>query len=178
MVGVVLACSIMFFRVLFEIAVINYELLPNLFLPMFLMGLGGIVIAVIVFKKTKLDRVNNVKMNSPFTIIPALKFGFFFLMIGFFSKLFSILYGSNGVYFVSFFSGLADVDATTIFLSNMAKIGDISDKTAQIGIIIAAFSNTFIKASIAFWFGSKKFSFGVAIMLIFVILIGLFSLFI
>lgn len=177
MVGVVLACSIMFFRILFEVMIINYELFPSLFLPMILMGLTGILGAIFIFKRTRLDSVKNVKVNSPFTIIPALKFGFFFLMIGFFSKLFSILYGSGGIYFVSFFSGLADVDAITISLSNMAKNDLITNSTAQIGILIAAFSNTFVKMSIAFWFGSKKFALGVTYLLGLVMAIGLISFF-
>lgn len=178
MVGVVLACSIMFFRVLFEVIVINYDLFPNLFLPLIVMGFTGIFLAVIVFKKTKLDSVKNIKVNSPFTIVPALKFGFFFLMIGFFSKLFSIIYGSSGIYFISFFSGLADVDAITISLANMAKNGYITNKTAEIGILIAAFSNTFVKMIIAFWFGSKKFSTGVSLMLGLSLIFGLIIFFI
>lgn len=163
--GTAIACTIMFVKVLIEILVINSEILDNLFLPFLVIIILGISISFYTFKKNKIDSVKNIKVVSPFTLIPALKFGFFFLFIIFISQLFAIIYGSKGIYLVSFFSGLADVDAIVISLLYLAKSGEISVLTAQISIVIASLSNTFVKIFLTYWFGSKDFFEGVLLIL-------------
>ena len=157
-VGIIIACSTMFFRIIFEVLVLNYEMVGGIVIVLSIMGLVGYGLGYYLFKKNKMNHVKKIDFNSPFTIIPAIKFSIFFLVVLFLSKLFSILYGSNGIYLLSFFSGLSDVDAITISLSNLAKSGGVPILTAQIGVIIAAFTNTAVKGGIAYYFGSKKLS--------------------
>lgn len=157
-VGTIIACSTMFFRVLAEVAILNPELVPNILISFIIMGLVGYFGAGWIYIKTKLDHKKHIDIKSPFTLAPALKFALFFVIILFFSKLFSILYGEKGLYFVAFFSGIADVDAITISLSKLAANNSIANQTAEIGIIIAAFANTFVKGGIAYFLGTRKFS--------------------
>lgn len=172
-IGVIIACSTMFFRIIFEVAVLNSELLLGIILLLGIMGLVGYFGAFYLFKKYKLNHVKKIDVDSPFTIGPAIKFSILFVFVLFISKLFSIIFGNSGIYIVSFLSGISDVDAITISLSNLAFTGDISNITAQIGIVVAAFANTIVKAGIAFYLGSKKFSKIISIMFFGIILVGL-----
>lgn len=156
-VGTVIASSTMFIRIIFEIAIINPALLPELTFFFVFMGIVGYLIAFFLYNHSKHKEHAKVKVTSPFSIGPALKFGFFFMFVLFFSKLFSILFGSSGVYLVSFFSGVADVDAITISLLDLAKNSQISERTATIGIVLAAFANTLFKGGIAYYLGSRHF---------------------
>lgn len=157
-IGVIVASSTMFFRILFEVIILN----PSLFFPLLtslgLMGVTGAIISIYLLKKSKKEGiVKKLELESPFTLGPALKFGLLYMFILFFSKLLTLSYGESGIYYISFFSGITDVDAITISLSTLALKGVISNFTAQTGIIIAATSNTIVKAGIAYYLGSRDF---------------------
>ncbi len=53
-------------------------------------------------------------------------------------------------------SGIADVDAITVSLSQLAG-RSLEETIARNGIIIAALTNVAVKGGIALWFGGKKF---------------------
>jgi len=161
-IGTVIASSTMFIRIIFEVAIINPALLPSLTLLLLLMGVVGYLSAGYIYLKKQDYTYKEVKVDSPFSLGPALKFGFFFMAILVFSKLFSILFGEKGIYLLAFLSGVADVDAITITLLNLAKTENISIFTAQFGILLAALANTLFKGGIAYYLGSKNFFRGVA----------------
>jgi len=98
------------------------------------------------------------------------------MAIIFISKLFAEIFGNRGIYLISFFSGFADVDAITITLANLAKTGGITNITAQMGILLAAFSNTIFKGGIAYYLGSRKYSKGILIIFGTIILGGILGL--
>ena len=97
------------------------------------------------------------ELKSPFSIIPALKFGMFFAVVLLVAKAANIYFGESGIYAASIFSGLADVDAITLSVSTMSGGGAIKTNTAAIAITLAAMSNTVVKFAIAYIFGTPKF---------------------
>ena len=154
-IGVIIACSVMFFRVLFEVLILNPELFWYIFIPLSLMGLIGVILSVYLLVKSS-NKGENIKehtIRSPFTLVPALTFGLIYLVVSFLSKLLSILFGNSGVYLLSFISGITDVDAIVISLCSLAKTDLLSSWVAGFGIVIAAISNTMFKAGIAYYFG-------------------------
>ena len=153
--GIILASSIMFFRIILEVAVVNSELVSSLFF-MSIIAIVGIILAMTLNRRKKGVITKEIKFKSPFTLIPAIKFGLFFVFIIFISKLFSIYFGSKGIYIIAFFSGLTDVDAITLSLARLAQSGDISNYSASLGIFIAAVSNTIVKGGIVYFLGSKE----------------------
>ncbi len=175
-IGTVIACSTMFFRIIFEVAVLNPNLLVGITLLLGAMGTTGYIAAIYLFKTTKLNHVKEVKMKSPFTIGPAIKFAIVFMFVMVISKLFSLIFGESGIYFISFLSGITDVDAITISLSNLALSGSITNTSAQIGIAIAAFANTIVKGGIAYYLGSKDYSKLIMIIFSLIIIIGILSM--
>ncbi len=155
--AIMLASSMMFLRILLEVLVVNRGILGNLVLPLGAMAVVGFGISTFLFfRKNKKGDKQEVALKNPFELNTAIKFGLFFLLILVLSKAVYILFGNTGIYFVSIFSGLADVDAITLTLSSMALNGIISAKVAVLSITLAAATNTVVKAGIARIMGERK----------------------
>ena len=177
-IATVFASSVMFIRVLVEVSVVNSSLLPKLILPMGAMCVAGFVIPTLLYKR-RMKKVSEkeVKIDQPFAFKPALIFGLFFALVLFVAKAMQILLGATGIYITSILSGLVDVDAITLSMSSLSKSGSIHPIVAVIAIVLAAVSNTIVKASMTYIFGNKKFARSVIIGFSVILAIGLLILF-
>ena len=174
----VVASSMMFLRMLFEVSVINPTLLPKLSAPMMVMGVLGIILGIFVWRRTEVRQMDaDLKLDNPFSLKPALIFGALFLAILFLSKIANIYLGSSGVYLASIISGVADVDAITISMALLAP-DTISNNTAVTAITLAAISNTVFKFLITLFLGTRKFARNIGIIFLVVILAGLITIFV
>jgi uncharacterized membrane protein (DUF4010 family) len=169
--AVVVACSTMFIRVMVEVLVVNSAMLKYTAIPMTAMGLAGFISAFIIWRTIRKTHVKKIEFDSPFTLIPALKFAVFFAFVLFIAKFGYIMFGAKGIYIAALLSGLADVDAITLSLATLAGTGDISMLVATMAITLAAITNTIVKGGIAYLFGGKEFK--TQIMTVFGIILGL-----
>lgn len=179
LIATILASAVMFIRVIFEVAILNYTILPALIIPLGSMVLASVVIASAFHRKRdKKKKVEEkVETSQPFALLPALKFGAFFAIILLLSKLTQLLFGKAGIYATAILSGLADVDAITLTMSNLSATGTVSVTTAITAIILAVASNTLVKAGIAYWLGTKNFGTKVTLTFALILAIGLAILF-
>ncbi|HML05366.1 MAG TPA: MgtC/SapB family protein [Methanobacterium sp.] len=174
----VIASSMMFLRILFEVLVINPNIIGLLAAPMLSMGLLGIGLGLLAWKTTRIREVGeDLKLKNPFSLRPALIFGLLFIVILFASKIAEIYYGNSGLYITSIISGVADVDAITISMALLAK-NTISQDVAVTAITLAAVSNTIIKFLIAMFFGTRKFGYLIGVIFAVIIAVGLMAIFI
>lgn len=172
----VVASSMMFLRILFEVSVINPTLLPQLSAPMMVMGFIGIILGIIIWREAEIRQMDgDLKLDNPFSLKPALIFGALFLAILFLSKIANIYLGSSGVYLASIISGVADVDAITISMALLAP-DTISNNTAVTAITLAAMSNTVFKSLIALFLGTRKFGLNIGFIFMVIILAGLLTI--
>lgn len=174
--GVILANAVMFFRVLIISSAINPALFVKMLLPMGFLILVSITLAYFLLKKAKKVKDYKIKLTSPFTLGPALKFGVLFAAVLALVKIADIYFSSKGVYLASLISGFADVDAITISLSQLAE-KDLAENIARNGIILAALVNTAAKGCIAYLFGSKQFGRVILKPFLILVLIGLVMFF-
>jgi uncharacterized membrane protein (DUF4010 family) len=173
----VVASSMMFLRIFFEILVINPSLAPLLAAPMLIMGILGILLGVWVWKSSKVKEMDSkVKLENPFSLKPALIFGGLFVAILFISKIANIYFGSSGVYIASIISGVADVDAITISMALLAQNSTLSATTAVTAITLASISNTVVKFGIALFLGTRSFGKNVGILFAIIIAAGLLAI--
>ncbi len=173
----VVASSMMFLRILFEVLVINPDLVSLLMVPMLSMGILGIGLGILAWKTTKVKEVGKeIKFKNPFSLKPALLFGILFLIILFMSKIADIYFGSSGIYVASIISGVADVDAITISMALLAK-NTIPQNVAVTAITIAAISNTVMKFGIAFFIGTRRFGQIIGLIFAAIITMGLIAVF-
>lgn len=175
--AVVVACSTMFFRVLFEVLVVNPALFKSLAVPIIIMGITGFLAAFFIYRKQTKEHVRAVELESPFALIPAIKFALFFVLVLVVSKLGQILFGNTGIFAASFLSGLADVDAITLSVANLAASGDIATKSAVSAIVIAVATNTVVKGGIAYFLGGKKFGRMTATVFAIILAVGILAAF-
>lgn len=165
-------------RVLFEVFVLNRSLTSMLVIPMSIMALIGFMGAYYLWHGIDSTQAKHgTEFQSPFRLGPALKFGIFFAVVLFIAKAGHVYLGSAGIYLTSILSGLADVDAITISMSQLSKSAEITNDTAVNAITIAVASNMSVKAGIAILFGSREFGKKVAIVTGLLLVAGLASTF-
>lgn len=170
MSGVIVASSIMFIRVLIEVAVVNASLLTHVWLPisvMFVCLLLGGVWLWFGNKGNELDL--EIKIKNPFKLSTALQFGALLGLILLLSEGSKQWFGDEGVFMLAVVSGLVDVDAITLSLSKMS-LSDLNHSVAMAGIILSSAVNTVVKGFLfAFFVGFRASLKLIAILVIAVI---------
>lgn len=146
----------MFFRVIVEVAVINRRLLPLIWPALAAMGIAGLIYAIyLYFSQLAVDE-EELSLSNPFELGPAIKFGLIFAVILLITKAAEIYLGEKGIFITSFFAGLADVDAITLSISGLTRLGgSISLNTGKVAVILATMSNTLAKGTLVYYLGSK-----------------------
>lgn len=149
-VAILLANLTMFVRVLIEVFIFNPNILGQILIP-----IGAMLISMLSFTlyfyikgnqhKTAPKLKKEVELETPFSLVPALKFSAFFVVILVLIRVAEQYLGDQGVYLTSIVSGLADVDAIAISLSQLSATQAIDSSLAIRAITFGVISNTFIK---------------------------------
>lgn len=157
MSGVMVASSIMFVRMMVEVAVVNSALLVSLWIPVLMMFISVLLAAYwLWYRDEKSDVETDLNIDNPFKLGMALRFGALLAIILVLAEGMKAWLGDQGIYLLSLVSGLMDVDAITVSLSRMA-LEDLNGHVATLGIVIAAATNTIVKGFIfAFFAGFKE----------------------
>ena len=151
--GIMIAWSVMFLRVVVEVAVVHLPMVSSLVIPFVAMSLAGLVAAGFFYRRSaglregaeKASR--DVPLKNPFSLTKAATFGLIFAVILLAVKFVEERFSSQGLYLVSILAGLTDVDAITLSLAKFAKSGG-DQQTAVNAITMAALANTFVKCGL------------------------------
>jgi uncharacterized membrane protein (DUF4010 family) len=151
-VAIVLASTIMFPRVLVEVAAVHRPLLSLLWIPFGAMTVAGLVACALLYLrargKEKTGPSPEVALSNPFELGSAVRFGLIFAVVIFVSKAAQIYAGAAGMYAAAALAGTTDVDAITLSTAKLAQ-GGLSPATAVNTIMIGAVANTAVKAGLA-----------------------------
>lgn len=154
-VGIILASTIMFPRVLFITAVINPTLVESLWLPVLILTVTGLIVSYFLSKKIEKSEEQILEMKNPFELKSALLFGLVFAIVIFISKAAQVYFGDSGIYLASTFAGITSVDAIVLSLAKLSA-NNLNQGVAIAAIIIALISNTIVKAVITIFMGAKE----------------------
>ena len=147
--GTLLACSIMFPRMLLIASLLNVELLALLVLPAVVMALCLVVPAAFYWRSPPPgESGTETGLKNPLELKTALSFGALLVAVMLLGKALKTVYGEAGVLVLAAASGIADVDAITLSLSRMS-VDDLSLAMAATGIVVAAAVNNAVKAGMA-----------------------------
>ncbi len=173
-VAIISGWVIMFIRVIVEVAVVNNRLLPYIWPAMAVMGLAGLIYALyLFFSKSAMDE-EELSLSNPFELVTAIKFGLIYALVLLLTKAAEIYIGVGGIYVTSFIAGLADVDAITLSISDLTRLGgSIPLNTGKIAVIIAILSNTISKGVLVFSLGSKSLRKQIWPGIVFILVVGL-----
>ncbi len=165
------ASAVSLLRVLIEVGVIIPEKIPVIILPILIEFVFMAIICGILFyaiqKEDSENEMPEPKNPAQFksALIFGLLYGIILLAVAFAKKEF----GNNALYIVSIISGLTDVDAITLSLSNLMKQDSLEAATGWKLILLAALSNLVFKGIMAAVLGTRKLakligiSFGVSV---------------
>jgi uncharacterized membrane protein (DUF4010 family) len=155
--AVVLASSIMFPRVLVEIAIANANLLPRVSPPIAAMGIAGLIASWRLGRRSsRLETAPDVDLKNPFELSSAIKIALLYAVVLFGAKAATVYFGSKGTYAAGVLGGLTDVDAITLSMASLAKTS-LSDQVAATTIYLGTVANTMVKAAIATAIGGWEF---------------------
>ena len=154
--AILLAWSVMYIRVLIEVAVINPALLGVVWIPLTGALLVGAAYCYYLYRVQPAGKQEERdKFKNPFELGPALTFGVIYAVILVVANAARMYFGNTGIYISSIASGLADVDAITISLAELSRdTADLDLHTAARGVVLAAASNTLVKGGIVLGMGS------------------------
>jgi uncharacterized membrane protein (DUF4010 family) len=159
-IGVLLAWTIMFGRVVAAVAVVSPAVVPSLAPPMALMGAVAGLTALLAARGADTDAASaspEVKVKNPFSLVSAAKFGAFFAAILMIVALARRYLDDSALLAVSAIAGATDVDAIALSLARLVPT-EITPELAARGIVFASISNTVVKAGIVAVLGSRAYA--------------------
>ncbi len=155
--GIVLAWTVMFFRVLIMTSLINRELGARLALTVGLLCLAGLAASYWLWRRHRPRERGEVEAGSnPFELDQAIKFGLLFGVVVLIAKAAQVYLGDAGLYLAAGVTGLTDVDAITLAMANQALNDPASLQLAARATVIAVMANTVTKSAMAIGFGSAE----------------------
>ncbi len=158
-VAILLASSIMFPRLLLEIAIVNPPLMKNSMVPLMVMYATGMGLAFFLYihnSRNKVVEKTAMQLDNPFCLKSAISFGLVFSGILMLTRLATVYLGNRWLPLMAIFSGLVDADAIAFSLSDAQKVGIISLDWASFNLVLGALSNTFIKLLLVFFMGHRQ----------------------
>ena len=96
------------------------------------------------------------RYGNPLRLWPALQFGAVFALVVLVARMAAARLGDSGLLAVSGLSGLVDLDAISLSVSQMTNTGSIPPQMAARAILLAVCSNTLVKAAIPFLYGTRS----------------------
>ena len=155
--AVVLACTVMLWRVAVLTAVVYPPVLGQILMPFVAMSAPGILwCGWRLFRHGKgSPRDEAPEYRNPLGLRDSLKFAAFYALVVYLVKAGQARFGEKGIDTVSALSGLMDLDAISLSLSRMAGEGGLLEVAIN-GILIATVANTVVKAGVVAVWGSGR----------------------
>ena len=155
---ILLASTVVFFRVALEIALVAPAVLPALLPPLASMtGVMGLICGIFYFRHSRgRGRGGLAEAVEPANMRVAVIFGLLYGIILFAVAAAKEHYGGSGLYLIAGLSGLTDMDAITLSTTQMLKQDRIDLHTGWRMILIGALSNLVFKGAIAAFLGHRR----------------------
>ncbi len=154
--GMLLAWTVMFVRVVAIVAVVNAALALEL-LPV-MGGLVAVSMALCAWLWRRRDtgggEANVAAGENPFELGQALRFGLAFAVVIVAARAAELYFGSAGLYLAGAVAGLTDVDAITLSMANLVVADGDRTAIAATTVVIAVGSNTLVKTGMAVFLGA------------------------
>jgi len=155
--AVTLACTVMLARVAVLVGAISLPLLGAIAPWLLLMAIPGMAFSLVNRSSLlagHIPREEPREVRNPLSLRIAIQFALLYALIVLVVRWANATFGGAGVYFASFFSGLTDLDAISLSLSQMERGGGIDLQSATRALLVAAGANSLLKLGLATSLGS------------------------
>lgn len=165
--AVVAACTVMLPRVLIAVGLVNREFALTILVPFALMAAPGIVYAGWVWfrQRPQAHEGDRPELPNPLNLPTAIKFAVLYSAIAFLVKMVREQGWTQGLLPLSFVSGLTDMDAISLSIARDRAADQAAPDLAARAVILAAVSNTLLKAGMAVMVGSSGLKWRVGLVL-------------
>lgn len=155
--GILLAWTVMFFRVVVMTGLISAQLGLRLAVAMGVLCAVSLGACFWLWRRRQAKERGEVKPGqNPFELDQAIKFGLLFGIVVFVAKAAQVYLGDAGLYLAAGIAGLSDVDAITLAMADLARNDAQNLDVAARAIVIAALANTLVKSGLAAGLGSPE----------------------
>jgi uncharacterized membrane protein (DUF4010 family) len=178
-VAVILASSVMFPRLLLQIAVVNQALMKRMLVPICVTGAAGLLLAVIYFfwSRRETAEATALKLVNPFSLGSALKFTAVFVTTLAVTRLAIYYLGDAWLPLVAIVSGLTDADAIAFSVSSAQQSGLISLDWAALNAVLGALANTLMKLILVLVLGHRGLFRQLLLAFVFMLAVGLATMY-
>lgn len=154
---VLVASTVVYPRMMLEVSVVAPDLLPTLVGPVVAYSVVMLAIAGLVSWRMDSSLASDLpERKNPAQIKMALSFAALYVGILFAVAAVRDLVGDEALYVVAFLSGLTDVDALTLSVSQLYGRGEVPADTAWRAVFLASISNLLFKVGVATALGSAS----------------------
>ena len=155
--GIVLAWTVMFFRVIIMTSIINLDLGRRIVIAVGLLSVASLGACYWLWRRHQQKERGEVKAGSnPFELDAAIKFGLLFGVVVLIAKAAQVYLGDAGLYIAAGIAGLTDIDAITLAMANLTISDPANLTVAARAIVIAVMANTLTKSGMAIGLGSPE----------------------
>ncbi|WP_375769265.1 DUF4010 domain-containing protein [Archangium gephyra] len=160
--AVMLASSLMFLRVMGEVAVVNPPMVRLVAVPMGAMAATLLVASALLYRRSREVREvrgegSEMQFSNPFALGSALKFTLLFALVLLGASAATASLGHRGAYLAGLLAGLTDVDAITLSMANLARTAALPEDVAVTTLFLGTASNTLTKGIMATVVGGWRF---------------------
>ncbi len=165
--AVVAACTVMLPRVVAATGLVNRDFAQTLIVPFALMALPGVGYAAWVWLRRHPARHagDTPDLGNPLSLSTAIKFAALYAGIAFAVKAIRAEGWTEGLMPLAFVSGLTDMDAISLSMASEPAGEKTATGLATRAVVLAAMSNTLLKAGMALTLGSPGLRWRVGIVL-------------
>lgn len=159
--GAIAASVTMFGRVGIVVALFGPRLLERLAAPLAAAAVVLIAAALVLVgpwaKPDPKAKDDGVKLRNPFDLREALGFAALLAVILLLSKALTAMFGAEGSVGLAAVAGIADVDAITLSMTELAGTGGPAASEAALAILVAVTANSLSKSVLAMFAGGRWF---------------------
>jgi uncharacterized membrane protein (DUF4010 family) len=148
--GIVVAWTVMFVRVIAEVAVVNRALVPRVAPVAGGLALAGLALIAVLHRtreRAPRETAEVATAENPLELRMAIQFGLIYAAITLGARAAQHFFGDAGLYAAGALAGVSDVDAITLSMANLALHSPDSAEVAARTIAIAMLSNTAAKCA-------------------------------
>jgi uncharacterized membrane protein (DUF4010 family) len=157
--GILLTSSVMFPRIMIEVAIVYTPLLQVIAVPIIAMLCASLGLVFFLWRRRNTqdqEERKPVEVSNPLRLPTAITFAVAFVLILIVVQWANEAFGEAGVYVASALSGVTDVDAITLSVSELASNSQMESQVAGFAVVLAALVNTIAKGVMAWSLGSNE----------------------
>ncbi len=153
--GALAATAVSYLRTAFLVTALGWSVAIYLLPPLIAASLIIVAYAALLARRNDGEEPAET-IGNPFELLSVIKMALLLVFVAFLARAASEYFGDRGLFAAAALSGLADIDAVTVTVTDMR--GSLSPKVGALAIAIAVVSNTIAKAAYATMFGTRGFS--------------------